>query len=69
MARKGYPLPDEPTPEKPFTKREFELYCFADAWRDLYHKYEELLYKQHDVRQGMITGLTTRDQPTFYECA
>ena len=67
MARKGYPEPDESTPEKPFTPREFELYCFADAWRDAFHKYEGLLYQQPDIREGMITGLCTREPLTIYE--
>lgn len=67
MKHPGYR--DEPTEERPFTEAEVLRYKWADAWRNAYHLYEEALYRQPDVRAGMIEGLTLREPLTIYESA
>jgi hypothetical protein len=51
---------DEETELTPFTPEEKTRYWWADTWRNLFHEYEGMLYKQRDVRLGMIEGLNTR---------
>ena len=65
MAHKRYR--DEPSEDRPFTEEEKIRYWWADTWRLLYHEYEQALYKNPDVRAGMVEGLTTREPLLIYE--
>ena len=58
---------DEPTEDKPFTEENHRRYWWADQWRLLFHEFENALYRQPDVRAGMIEGLTTREPLTIYD--
>lgn len=58
---------DEPTEEKPFTPEEELRYWWADNWRLLFHEYESALYRQRDVRHGLLEGLSQREPLVVYE--
>lgn len=59
---------DEPLAEdRPFTPLEVLRMWWAEAWRGEYHWLEGELYKQADVRIGMVEGLSVREELTVYE--
>jgi hypothetical protein len=58
---------DEETELTPFTDEERRRYWWADTWRNLFHSYESALYKQRDIRLGMIEGLTGKQTVVEFE--
>lgn len=58
---------DEPKEGETFTDAQFQRYWWADTWRDLYHHYEHQLYKQRDIRHGLLEGLSQREPLVIYE--
>ena len=59
---------DEPLAEdKPFTVIEVARMWWTEAWRGEYHWLEGELYRQPEIRKGMVEGLNTREQLTIYE--
>jgi hypothetical protein len=65
MAHKEYR--DEPTPDRPFTDAERVRMYWAEAWRVRFHEYEEALYRNREVRLGLIEGIQVRTPATIYE--
>lgn len=65
MARPGYR--DEETIEHPFTDDECRLYWWADTWRDLYHHFEDALYREQGVRHGLLEGASHREPLLVFE--
>lgn len=60
---------DEPSDEKPFTDAELLRYWWADSWRNLYHEYESELYRQPEIRHGLLEGASYREPLPIYEGA
>lgn len=58
---------DEPTADEPFTKIEWEQFLWVSAWRDAYHKIEEEMYHNPDIRNGLLLGLSVRLPTTRFE--
>jgi hypothetical protein len=58
---------DEPSEDRPFTPEEALRMFWAEAWRGEFHWLEGELYKQRDVRLGMVEGLNVRQEVTQYE--
>lgn len=59
---------DEPLAEdRPFTALEELRMWWAEAWRHEYHWLEGELYRQPEIRKGMVEGLNTREPLTVYE--
>jgi len=66
ITSKGYR--DEPRENgAPFTEAENVRMFFAEGWRTAFHIYEMSLFRQKDVRQGILEGIVLRDEPTMYK--